>query len=64
MGMTLSLWVFPHGSVGFCGFSVGFLGACLISGTGRNLISGTGRVKMPNLRDGTEKVSNFRDGTG
>ena len=24
MGMTLSLWVFPHvGSVGFCGFSWG-----------------------------------------
>ena len=40
MGMTLSLWVFPD-----VGFPVGFLGACLISGTGR--------VKMPNFRDGT-----------
>ena len=30
----------------------------------RCLISATGRVKMPNLRDGTEKVPNFLDGTG
>ena len=49
MGMTLSLWVSPHvGSEGFCGFSVGFLGACLISGTGRN-------HQVPNFRDGTSQ---------
>ena len=39
---------------GFCGFYVGLLEVCLISGTGR--------VKMPNLWDGTEKVPNSRDG--
>ena len=44
MGMILSLWVFPL--VG----SVGFLGACLISGTGR--------VKIPNSRDGIIKFQN------